>query len=353
MARKFRLKLILPVSIVALCALYAGVWYHLAGLVRVGVQNWAEARRAEGFTVGWDSYQISGFPFALRITVEKPVFGKASAAPGYEAKAPFIVGEARPWAFRTWHVVAASGAHLAVEPAQDRPAATIDVSALDVTTSPQETDATPPNGAAQAPGTLATVIADGMTIDSGPHTAIAHAAAQLVLPSRPARSHLEIWSSATLQVDHMTLPAPVPPLGNIVDRINAAIAIKGTIPPGPLRDALAAWRADGGTLEVSRLDIAWGNLGVTASGTLALDEALQPEGALTASIRGYGAIIDAMVAGGTMKAGDAALAKLALGLLAKTGPDGSSHIDAPVTMQGGRLFLGPARLLPLPNFTWE
>ena len=69
MARKSRLPLIVLASIVVLCAVYAGVWYHLAGIVRIAVQNWAEARRAEGFTVGWDRYEISGFPLALRITV--------------------------------------------------------------------------------------------------------------------------------------------------------------------------------------------------------------------------------------------------------------------------------------------
>jgi hypothetical protein len=353
MVRKFRLKLILPVSVVVLCAAYAGLWYHLAGEVRVGVQNWAEARRAEGFTVGWDRYAISGFPFALRITVEKPVFGKASAAPGYEAKAPLLVGEARPWAFRQWHVMTPNGAGLNVEPGQERPAMKLNLAGLDVTTRPQKEEEAPDSGTPEVPGTLATIVADGVTMDIGAHVVIAHAAIEAVLPSRPAKSHLEIWSSATVAIDHMTLPAAVPPLGDTVDRINAALALKGTIPPGPRRDALAAWRADGGTLEVTKLDLGWGNLGVTANGTLALDEALQPEGALTASIRGYNGIIDAMVAGGTMKAGDAALAKLALGLLAKTGPDGTSHIDAPMTIQAGRLFIGPARLMRLPNFTWQ
>ena len=353
MSRKFRLKLIILLSIVVLSAVYTGVWYHLAGVVRIAVQNWAEARRAEGFTVGWDSYEISGFPAALRITIEKPIFGKASAAPGYEARAPLLVGEARPWAFRDWHVMAPRGAHLTVEPAQERPAATIDAAAVDVTTAPQERTSAPQTEASQAPGLLATVTADGIAVDSGTHLAIAHATAQAVLPSRPAASHLETWISATFEADRVTLPAAVPPLGDTIDRVAAALAIKGTIPQGPRREALAAWRTDGGTLEITRLDLGWGKLGVTANGTLALDEALQPEGALTATIRGYGAIIDALVAGGTMKAGDAALAKLALGLLAKPGPDGSSEIHAPVTMQGGRLFIGPARLGRLPNFTWE
>ena len=353
MLRKFRLKLLIPLAILALAALYAGIWYHLAGEVRVALQNWAEARRAEGFTVGWDRYEIAGFPLALRITIEKPVFGKTSAAPGYEARAPLLVAEARPWAFRDWHVMAPHGAHLAVEPALARPAAALDAATIDVTTSPHESDPAPHDGAPQVPGTLARIVADGITIDADARVAIAHAAIQAVLPSRPAQSHLETWISATLQIERLTLPSAVPPLGDTIERIAAALAVKGAIPAGPRRDALAAWRADGGTLEVEKLDLGWGDLSVAANGTLALDEALQPEGALTATIRGYGAIIDALVASGAMKAGNAALANLTLGLLAKPGPDGVSQINAPVTIQGGRLFIGPARVYRLPTFTWE
>lgn len=353
MRRKLRLKLLILLLIPALAALYAGIWYHLAGEARRGLQNWAEARRAEGFTVGWDSYEISGFPAALRITIEKPVFGKASAAPGYEAHAPLLVAEARPWAFREWHVRAPNGGHLAVEPALARPAVALDATTIDVTTAPHEHDPATGDGTPQVPGTLASIVADGITIDADSHLAIAHAAVQAVVPSRPAQSHLETWISATLQIERLTLPAAVPPLGDTIDRIAVALAVKGTIPSGPRREALAAWRADGGTLEVEKLDLGWGDLGVAANGTLALDQALQPEGALTATIKGYGAIIDALVGGGTMKAGDAAVAKLALGLLAKPGPDGSSQVNAPVTIQGGRLFIGPARVYRLPNFTWE
>jgi hypothetical protein len=60
-----------------------------------------------------------------------------------------------------------------------------------------------------------------------------------------------------------------------------------------------------------------------------------------------------MTASGKMKAGDAQLAKIALGLLAKPGADGVSRVTAPLTIQNGQLFLGPVRLAPMPRFTWE
>jgi hypothetical protein len=83
---------------------------------------------------------------------------------------------------------------------------------------------------------------------------------------------------------------------------------------------------------------------LTSGGTLALDGDLQPEGALTATINGYGEVIDALTQSSQMREGDAPLAKIALGLLAKPGPDGISRVTAPLTLQNGQTFLGPAPL---------
>jgi len=52
---------------------------------------------------------------------------------------------------------------------------------------------------------------------------------------------------------------------------------------------------------------------------------MQPLGGLAATIRGYGEIVDALVAGGSLKPGDGARAKIGLGLIAKPGPDGKSR----------------------------
>jgi hypothetical protein len=345
--RRSRLALLAGLILALLVMLYVGAWFYLEHQVRQGLLDWAEARRVDGYTVGWDRIATDGFPGAVRVIIEKPVYGKAGASPGYEARAPILIGEARPWALRRWHVTAPQGARLAIEPGASRPALTFEAASADVTVEPREADQSGPAG------TAVTAVVDGIAVDSDVHLAIDHIEARAALPRGPVASHLETWFAGQLHLTRMTLPEAVPPLGDRVDDIALRLRVKGTIPPGNRREALAAWRQDGGTLEVDELGLAWGQLHLTANGTLALDAALQPEGALSATIAGYGEIVDAMVAGGTMKAGDATLAKLALGLLAKQGADGVSRITAPVAMQNGRLFIGPARLLRLPHFTWE
>jgi hypothetical protein len=195
--------------------------------------------------------------------------------------------------------------------------------------------------------------ADNIAAVGQAQLAITHAEAQALIPAHAVANHRDTWLTADLRFSGMTLPQAVPPLGDTIDHLAAAVAIRGTISGGPHRQALAAWRDDGGTLEVNSFDLGWGTLQLGAKGTLALDAGLQPIGALTALLRGYNEIIDALVTGGSLRAGDAALAKIALGLLAKEGPDGNYEISAPLTLQNGYVFLGPARLARLPNFTWE
>src|SRR5579863_7634575 len=107
-------------------------------------------------------------------------------------------------------------------------------------------------------------------------------------------------------------------------------SFKGTLPPGPLRQALAAWRDGGGIIEVRDGTVRWGSLAVDVNGTLALDAALQPIGALTATILDHNVLIDAAVAAGEMREGDASLVKTFLGLMAKSGPDGKKRLTLPL-----------------------
>jgi hypothetical protein len=211
---------------------------------------------------------------------------------------------------------------------------------------------TAPAADAAGRGMVVALTGEQLTLTADVRLTAARAAIHADLPARNV-GHQEVWAAATIAVDELVLPTPVEPLGRSIAHVAGDFAVKGTIPRGPRAAALAAWRDDGGTLEVPSFEIAWGQLGMTASGTLSLDEAMQPLGALTARIAGYNEVIDAMVSAKTIKSGDAQFAKIGLGLLARPGADGKPVLDAPITLQNGFLFIGPARLARLPRFTWE
>ena len=263
------------------------------------------------------------------------------------ARAPLLVGEAAPWSPATWHLAAPQGATLTLAGGPDRPPASLTAAVLSGDLAPHPGDGDDPAG------TRLGIAGTGIVAEAGAQIGAAHGTLDLVIPAQRAPSHGAIWTRGAIAFDAVKLPVAVVPLGDTIGHLAARIAVKGTVPAGPLRPALDAWRTDGGTLELESLGIAWPPLDVAASATLALDEDLQPEGSGTATIAGYDRIVDALAAAGMLKRNEAAFAKIALGLLAKPRPDGTAEIAAPLRLQGGALYLGPARIARLPHIGWE
>jgi hypothetical protein len=338
----------LLVTAVLLGGLYTTYWFVAAGRIRAAVMDWAEARRVAGYTVGWDRLGIEGFPLVFRVRIDAPVLGDNRAQPGWEARGGLLMGEAKPWAPQVWQLDAPQGCRVAVQPGPARPAIVAEAASL-------AGDIAPARPADPVPDALA-ISLDGkaVTIAADATVRADRMRVSALLPAHDAASHRDVWAAGALRFEKLALPVPVRPLGAVVDSVDVRLAVKGTVPGGrPLRDALAAWRDAGGTAEVEALRFGWGPAMAFANGTLALDAAMQPVGALTAVIEGYGDVIDALVAGGSLKPGDAQLAKLALGLLAKPGPAGRSQLSVPVTLQEGQVYMGPAKLGSLPHFSWE
>ena len=101
------------------------------------------------------------------------------------------------------------------------------------------------------------------------------------------------------------------------------------------------------------MQLKWGAVGATASGTIALDQELQPTAAFSGAVSGYDQILTGLVESGQMRATDAGLARIALGLLAKPGLDGTPEIKTAFAIRNGQMFLGPAKLGKAPRLSWE
>ena len=113
---------------------------------------------------------------------------------------------------------------------------------------------------------------------------------------------------------------------------------------------MAAWRDDGGTIELRGLIVKWGPLDLSADGTLALDSQLRPIGALSASIAGVDEAVASLVAEGSIGAAEAAAVRVAFNLFARLTSSAGDRLNVPITAQDGRIFIGPvavARIGPL------
>lgn len=339
-------------ALVILAAVHAAAWFHIASRLEEGIHRWAAERRAEGWTVAYGNFAVSGFPFAWRARLPAPRLQRTADEPAFLWSGPSLDLTWRPWeansvGFRSagQHRLglgaAGAAAPVRLDMADARGRLTFDAGgelqrlALDI----DKATITPPSG-------------DGVRLERLSATVDAAPAAG---GASGNNRHLQPSLRVDGKLSGLTLPeTPRPALGRAIGVIAVRGAVMGSLPAARPRDALERWRAAGGTLELEHLELGWSALTVRAEGTLALDADLQPVGAMTAQITGYNETADALLAAGLVKPGQVLVAKAVLGALARP-PEGGGQpqIDMPLALQEGWLFVGPIRLIPLPPVRWE
>jgi hypothetical protein len=333
-------RLVLSLTGIVLVAFiaYAAYWHYVAGMLRAQLQPWAEARANEGFNIHWDEAEIGGFPGSFRLDFTNVSFDALRPVP-LAVNAGKASAWAAPWNLRHWEFAAASGARI-VEPSGT---AGFSMRRID--------------GAVDVEGRFVAAIdvtaADLSGIGLAQGTTIANGKAHIEIPATPPRSHTDVALGLSLQLTDATLPGVVPGFGSTLSDFSFAALMKGPLPPGQIVPALTHWRDDGGTVELQSLRLHWGSLLVDASGTLALDQALQPEGAFSTVITGQDAAVDVAVKAGALRPSDAGAAKVVLGLLARPNGAGDKALTLPMTIQNQQLYLGPAKLATIPPIAWN
>jgi hypothetical protein len=321
---------------------YAAYWWIAAGRIAQEFDLWAQHARTEKLEISWRQLRVTGFPTAFRLELRKVSFRYTALRPAPVLDVPELSGSARPWDPVDWRLMARRG--LTAEIAETSGRASIRLAAR----SASGAVSIAPKRAAAIWLTLANVVAA-----QNEHVEIGLADTWIVLPPRPPSVHGEPFLGIAWRLRQVRLPVAVAPLGDTIDALSAGLTVKGALPPGPLLKALAAWRDTGGVVALDHLRLRWGALGATGAGTMTLDRDLQPVGGFSGAIEGYDEILTALVRSGRMRAQQAGLARLALTMLAKAGPDGRPEIATSFTIENGEMYLGPARLGPAPRIAWE
>jgi hypothetical protein len=344
--------------LVAVVAGYAAYWHAAANTLAEGIERWAVERRAEGYEIAYAAPDIGGFPLRLEARLDTPVIAAppASGLSGPQTwrwQGPALLLHARPWAPLDAEASAPGRHDIEIGSGEGARRYVL--------------DATTATGAASfgTDGRLseATIaLTDLLATEEGAEdrTLLAEAAELHAAPGAANADHTQPSLEFRIALAGIVLPPDAAtPLGREVEKLEADGAVMGRIAGNAfgddarLRDALAIWRDDGGTLELTRVVGYWGPLELTGSATFALDAALQPIGAMSATIAGHEATIDALVAAGTVSPRDGSLAKILLAVLSKPSPvDGQPELTAPLTLQNGYLWVGPAKLLRLPVIEW-
>jgi len=342
MRRPTRLGLAVAALLVAVFGAYSAFWFIVAARVEDGVARWAASLHAQNLDLSWGAIRVGGFPLSFRVALSKVRLSDlAATAPNRELQVPLLSGSASPLSLRSWQLTAPEGLN-----------ARANLAAGTVATL----------SAHRASGSVAIADEGGATLwfslsapvaEAGGHFAARDLDLWLTLPPHPPQTHAERAFGMAADLRGLSLPTVPAPFHNPVDEITFGVTLMGSIPSAPAREAAAAWRDSGGTLELDHLMVRWETLGITLSGTVALDADLQPIGAFSGAVAGYGELLKALVTAGQMRASDARLAQFALGMLAKPGPDGRPEIATSFTIQNGEMFLGPVKLGKVPRIVWE
>ena len=342
MRRPTRFGLAACVLSLVLLGAYTAYWLIIVEQIKSGVTAWAQAERTEKIDISWERIGVGGFPFACRVSLKTATLRDRRLTPAPELRIPVLLGEARPWEFAIWRLAAPEGlsATLAAEGARPPVKLAARSVAGVLATGPQA-------------NTILWLHLGDIDAEAGEVIAVSMADAWVILPAKPPQVHTEPVIGVAVDLRQLKLASVTPILGDTIDELALALSVKGAVPGGRLVQAISEWRDAGGTIELDNLQLKWGELGSTASGTIALDRELQPVGGFSGAIQGYDQILTALVQSGRMRAAEAGLARLALAMLAKAGPDGKPAITTAFTIQNGQMYLGPAKLGKAPRIAWE
>lgn len=317
----------LAAGLVAVAVLAAGwtLYWHLAAW---RAEAWLADGAAPGkaWQGGYRAAAISGFPFWLRVDLERPVLAWRHGAGEALWRGPWLAARARPWAPMRWF--------LDLPPHQR----------LDFGQGGQ------PVEVALAQGRAELALAGGalrMLALRLEEVAVASFAARRLAFDVTAAGEA-VWDIG-LVAEELQTGAIAPPLPAHLPRLEAALRWQGALggQGGPAR-RLDAWREAGGIVDVLALAASWPPLVIEAEGTLALDRQLRPIGAFRARMTGYGALLEALERSGRLRPGLAVLAGAVLDAMAVPDDDGKRRLSVAVAIQDGMLSLGPLPLLPVP-----
>ncbi|WP_167730551.1 DUF2125 domain-containing protein [Terasakiella sp. SH-1] len=327
--------------LLVLALLYVVAWLITSMSLRSGIQDWVEAKRAEGYLITYAGKKadIGGFPLRVEATLNDMKF-----AP------PAVKGKKRNWVWSAKRV----GFSMIPVP-WEISMVTVDLSAdqtLKVGNSllagQAEKFQLAVNWLSEGIPDNTSLMIDKWQLQGG---GLGLNVRKLALSTQ--RQEKGDYGLA-LRGEAIDLPLAITGLGRRISDVTLhAKMTKNFGIDGLKQTALGRWRDAGGTLEVERMQLSYPPLTLQGNGTLALDGALQPVGAFSARIQGFFQTVSALRRAGVIRGPDASMAKVVLGMLAKQPKNGGpATISLPLTIQERALFAGPVRLIHLPQIDW-
>ena len=328
------------------CILYVAVWLFMAFQFR-GALETAVAGAPDGMpAVTYSDLELGGFPLRLSARMHDPALAFAPFGTQASWSAREAVAEIPVW---NWSRISVSlvGPHrfsstiAGVTRTHTSPTGAVRAEIRTADGRPVQGTLALERLALAATEAAESVSVGAATVDVDP------------FPADAPSDHSAAYEIRARVADVVVPSALALPFGRSIALISLEARINGPVPDERWPAALEAWRDAGGTIDVGSLRLDHGPLRVQGEGTFALDGDMQPIGAFTAQIRGLFDLVEALRARGVVEAGDAVMAKVVLGALAKRTDDGGPPVlNVPLTLQDRALYVGPVRMLRVPPVRW-
>ena len=318
--------------LVLLLAADTVAWEVATARLRSAFMVWQGSLAAKGWQVSSETPAATGWPFAARLRLRQARLGQADAA-GFAwsaASVEFGVSLLHP---KT----------LVVSPADVQSLAGPGLPAIRFHA--DDLTASAPLGGGI---TAARAQASRLTVETPVGDAVATAVRINV-----------VWTRGAVHVQATAGPIAMPPrrrwgLGQTVTTASIDLIAHGAWPASGGREAAAAWRDAGGSLDVAHLAGQWGTLDVRGSGRATLDADLQPRAQLALTVIDPQAAIAMLGDTGAISRGAATAAGAVLGLMALPArlAGQPATLDLPLRVEGGLVLAGQIPIARLPRVQW-
>lgn len=321
--------LILVAAVVVLGGGAAAVWYMGVRSAKAGIEAWAEALRTQGYEVSLGDVSVSGFPTATEATVE-----------GLEIARP-ADSYAWRWTARQLQVTGRLDGELVAIRVRGAQQLSYVVAGEERSASfgAQRFQVNIQRGGGGRIEHITAELGDFVLRTHGAHEALTARLVQAELTRAAGAGAIPDGSTARLRVDGVVAPDKrMSPLGSTIEAFYAEVTLQRRLDTLDLGQALPAWRAaPEAKLRVGEARLLWGLLDLRASGTVALDEQLRPQGRFTARIQNIVPALDALYA--AKRIDGAVRADYYAALLPHVISPESQNFDAILQLEDGEIHL--------------
>jgi hypothetical protein len=351
--------LIIGVAIAVASVVYTLYWFMIATNLKDAVTNWISDRAEQGITASFNQIEISGFPTKFKVVLTEPKLQTLvlNAQPVRELggekwfwQGRRVVAEMKPWNFNKFNVDL-SGSHILAYENQGgiyRFEGEVQQLVMDATIF---SDGWPEKLDLEIAGLNLTEVQTKAVFSTTAASIVSRrlfpGEARLKNPAKTPTFSLKAKLSGIQLPTFLQLP-----LGHNLKELKTEFKIIGNLALSGSVQNLADWRDEGGIIEVGLLEGIYGKLKIHAAGTIALDKDLQPLIAISAKFQGFFSSINTLKKAGYIRSGDAAMAKLVLGVLSRRVGKGERSISLPLTLQDGQLSAGPVPLMAVQAIDW-